>query len=199
MEWLKKLLEAATIKDGALDVTALMTSINAEFPKNAVPKETYNSVSEQLKTANKTIGDLKKDNNDNETLQATIKTHESTIATMKTDHETQIKEMTINAAIQSKLGDNKYAKLLSTQFDKSKLTVTDGNVIGLDEQFSTIKEAHKDLFTANVTGGKPNNTGGSQAPAGKRAELETVIKDPKTTLAERIAAKNQLFNLESEE
>lgn len=60
MEWLKKILEAATITDGKLDIESVMKQINTEFPKNAVPKETYNGVSEQLKTANATIKDRDK-------------------------------------------------------------------------------------------------------------------------------------------
>nr|DAY60314.1 MAG TPA: minor structural protein [Caudoviricetes sp.] len=60
MEWLKKILESATITDGKLDIEALMKQINVEFPKNAVPKDTFNGVNEQLKTANATIKDRDK-------------------------------------------------------------------------------------------------------------------------------------------
>ncbi|MFL7796636.1 hypothetical protein OIM93_06945 [Clostridium chauvoei] len=67
MEWLRKLLESAKIVDGRLDIEALMKDINTEFPKNAVPKETFNDINGQLKTANTTIADLKKNNVDNET------------------------------------------------------------------------------------------------------------------------------------
>ncbi|MDY4420178.1 MAG: scaffolding protein, partial [Clostridium perfringens] len=60
MEWLRKLLEGATITEGKLDIDGLMKSINTEFPKNAVPKDKYNEVSNDLKTANKTLDTLKK-------------------------------------------------------------------------------------------------------------------------------------------
>jgi hypothetical protein len=117
---------------------------------------------EKLDTAETTIKNLKKDNEDNETLQATIKTHEKTIATMKTDYETKIREMNITNAIQSKLTDTKYPELLATKFDKSKLSVADdGTVLGIDEQLATIKENYKDLFTPIVKGKQPNNTGGN--------------------------------------
>ena len=116
----------------------------------------------KLETAEATIGDLKKNNTDNETLQATIKTHETTIATMKTDYDTKIRDMSIQSAIKSKLTDTKYPDLLETKFDKNKLSVSeDGTVLGIDEQLATIKETYKDLFTPTVTGRQPNNTGGS--------------------------------------
>jgi hypothetical protein len=113
---------------------------------------------EKLETAEGTITTLKKDNKDNETLQQTIKTHEGTIETLKTTYEGKIKDLTINAAIQTKLTDTKYPDLLATKFDKSKLVVgTDGAVSGIDEQLTQIKETYKDLFTPAVTGRDPYN------------------------------------------
>ena len=44
MDWLKALLEAAKITNGALDVDALMQSVQAEFPKHAVPKDEFISL-----------------------------------------------------------------------------------------------------------------------------------------------------------
>lgn len=153
-----------------------------------------------LDTANKTIGDLKVANKDNETLQTTIKTHEGTIATMKTDYDNKIRDMSIKSAIQSKLTDTKYPELLETKFDKAKLSISeDGTVLGIDEQLTSIKDTYKDLFTPVVTGRQPNNNGGSQPSVGKRQELETIINDPKTSFVQRVAAKNQLFNLTEEE
>ena len=69
MEWLKAILEKAVITDGKLDVEATMKTINAEFPKHAVPKQDYNDKVKELSTANDTIKDLKKNNADNEDLQ----------------------------------------------------------------------------------------------------------------------------------
>ena len=53
MEWLKKLLEEAKITEGKLDVDGLLKNINTELPKHMTPKETFNGINEQLKTANK--------------------------------------------------------------------------------------------------------------------------------------------------
>ena len=59
MDWLKELLEKATITDGKLDVVALMELVKVEFPKHVVPKKDYNDKVTELKTANDTIADLK--------------------------------------------------------------------------------------------------------------------------------------------
>ncbi|WFA10339.1 phage scaffolding protein [Tissierella sp. Yu-01] len=155
----------------------------------------------KLETAETTIGDLKKSNKDNEELQATIKTHEGTIATMEANHKAKIRDISIQYAIKSKLTDTKYPELLETKFDKEKLVVNDdGTVVGIEEQLTTIKETYKDLFVPKVTGRDPNNSGGSPPAKSKKAELEAIINNPETKLTERIAARNQLFLLnESEE
>lgn len=62
MEWLKELIEsAAKNQDGSLNIDHLMRQINAEFPKNAIPKSKFNETRKQLKTANQMIKDLKEE------------------------------------------------------------------------------------------------------------------------------------------
>ena len=150
MEWLQKILSNAVYAaDGKLDVEATMKKVNEEAPKHIIPKEQYNGKVKELETANKTIGDLKKNNADNEELQKTIKTHEGTIKQLKADHEKEIKGMKIDAAINKALADNnaKHAELLAGKIDREKLIVSDdGTVSGLDEQMKGLKESYKDLF-----------------------------------------------------
>lgn len=113
----------------------------------------------QLKTANTTIGDLKKDNKDNEILQQTIKDHETTIETLKNDSTSKIKNLTLDNAINSKLSkvDDRYKKLLQGQFDRAKLSIKDdGSIDGLEEQIKTISETYTEWFEAPT----PNDTGG---------------------------------------
>ena len=85
MEWLKAILEKAKIEDGKLDIDGVMSTVNSEFPKYAVPKNVFNDKVTELKTANKTIEDLKQSNADNAELQNKIKGYESEIETLKTD------------------------------------------------------------------------------------------------------------------
>ena len=54
MEWLKAILEKAKIEDGKLDIDGVMSTVNSEFPKYAVPKNVFNDKVTELKTANKT-------------------------------------------------------------------------------------------------------------------------------------------------
>lgn len=76
MDWLKEILEKAVITDGKLNVDAVMKQVSAEFPKHAVPKKDFNDKAEELKKANDTIDDLKKEGIDNQKLQDKINDYE---------------------------------------------------------------------------------------------------------------------------
>ncbi|AJA42656.1 minor structural protein (endogenous virus) [Clostridium phage phiCT9441A] len=161
MEWLKKLLEGAKKKeDGSLDIESLMKQINTEFPKNAVPKETFNDINSQLKTANTTIADLKKNNGDNEALQKTIKEHEETIKTLEANAANTKKEY----ALKDKLKDlgvtdadyliYKHGGIDKFNWDK------DNNIIGLEETIKPYKESISHIFKTDKVDTKYNPTGG---------------------------------------
>lgn len=134
------------------------TSLKNADEKYSKIKSEKEDLENQLKTSNDTIEDLKKNNKDNETLQQTIKQHETTIETLKKDSEAKIRSLTIDNAINNKLAkvDDKYKKLLQTQFERDKLTIKeDGSIDGLDEQFKTITETYSEWFEAT-----PTSTGG---------------------------------------
>lgn len=99
MEWLKTILEKATITDGVLDVNGVLESVRTEIPKHFVPKADYNGKAEELKTANETIETLKKDNAGNEELQKTIKTHETTITNLQKENENMKKTYALKSAL----------------------------------------------------------------------------------------------------
>ncbi|NGT44837.1 scaffolding protein [Clostridium perfringens] len=99
MEWLRKLLEGATITDGKLDIDGLMKSINTEFPKNAVPKEKYNEVSNDLKTANKTLDNLRKNHKDVEDLQKEIEGYKTKMSDLEATRAKEQKEFTIKSKL----------------------------------------------------------------------------------------------------
>lgn len=161
MEWLKKLLEDAKKKeDGSLDIESLMKDINAEFPKNAVPKETFNDINGQLKTANTTIANLKKNNGDNEALQKTIKEHEATIKTLEINAANTKKEY----ALKDKLKDlgvtdadyliYKHGGIDKFNWDK------DNNVIGLENTIKPYKETISHIFKTDKVDTKYSPTSG---------------------------------------
>ncbi|PKM74919.1 MAG: hypothetical protein CVU92_04075 [Firmicutes bacterium HGW-Firmicutes-17] len=106
MEWLKKLLEAAKINDGVLDIDGLMAQVNAEFPKQAVPKETFNAVSSDLKQAKKDIAtrdtqlqELKDSAGDIETLKTTIETMAQDNTKAEAKYQKEIAEIKRSTAI----------------------------------------------------------------------------------------------------
>ncbi len=77
---------------------------------------------------------------------------------------------------------------------------------GLTDKLKTVKETYKELFTPPVSGKTPPNNGKTTpqvtGDATRREQLEKLINDPNTRLADRIAARNELFSLnqaESEE
>lgn len=188
MEWLRRLLESGKIVDGKLDVEGLLATVNAEYPKHAIPKETYNDVAEQLKTANTTIGTLKKEHGDVEALQATIKTHEETIATMEKEHKTKINDMAVDAAIEKALlgSKAKHTDLLTGKFDRDKITVKDGTVTGVDEQLKTFKDTYKDLFEEKLSGRTPANPDGI-TPTGSSG-FDSIVNNADNMTAEQVAA-----------
>lgn len=189
MEWLRKLLEGAKKKeDGSIDIEELMKQVNTEFPKNAVPKDKYNDVSEQLKTANTTITDLKKNNADNETLQQTIKEHEKTIKTQKADYEAKVRNLTLDSAIEKALvnAKAKHTDLLSGKIDRDKLVISeDGKVTGIDEQLKGLKDNYKDLFEEKISGIPPANPEGG---SGGNVTYESLIANADNMTAEEVAA-----------
>lgn len=85
MEWIKSIMEKHTDAEGKVDMTAAMAEVNTEFPKNAVPKETFNQKNEDLKTANKLVEELK--SVDAEGLQKKIEEHEEAYATLTAERE----------------------------------------------------------------------------------------------------------------
>ncbi|MFR5264530.1 phage scaffolding protein [Clostridium sp.] len=180
MDWLKQILKNAKVEDGQLNVEELLSAINKEFPKHAVPKETFNNTNEQLKTANKTIDDLKKNNKDNGELQKTIEAHKETIKTMEKQHSEELRNIKVDTAINGLLSTNKakYTDLLLSKFDKSKIIVNDdGSITGLEEQFNGIKENYADLFEIVTDVNKSND--GNNGSAVSNTNNSTYTYTPK--------------------
>lgn len=141
--------------------------IEAEKEKATTTSTELEEVKKQLKEANSTITELKKNNADNEALQAKVKEYEDTIKTQKADYEAKVRNLTLDSAIEKALSNAgaKHIDLLSTKIDREKLKIeTDGKVTGLDEQISAYKESYKDLFTPKIEGRDPNNNGGGKPP-----------------------------------
>ncbi len=147
MQWLLDLIAKHT-KDGVLNNEALIKEVNTEFPKHAVPKSDFNELNEQLKTANGTIADLKKNNTDNEALQNTIKEHEQTISGLKADAEKTKKEYTLKEKLRDQnVTDPDYLIYKHGGVDKFTFD-KDGNPIGLEDTVKPYKESIPHIFKA---------------------------------------------------
>jgi hypothetical protein len=180
MEWLKKLIEEAKKnEDGSINIDELMKAINVEFPKNAVPKATFNDVNTQLKTANDAIDTLKKSNKDNEDLQTKVKTYEATIETMKTDSEKQIKELVLKDKLREVgVKDADYLIFKHGGVDKFNYDST-GNIVGLEDTLKPYRESMAYNFNTGKVETKYNPTGGENSKTG---DLATLMKDPNFNL-----------------
>ncbi|MBI6029125.1 phage scaffolding protein [Clostridium perfringens] len=153
MEWLRKLLEGAVIEDGKLDINGLMKLINTEFPKNAVPKEKYNEVSNDLKTANKTLDNLRKNHKDVEDLQKEIEGYKTKMSDLEATRAKEQKEFTIK----SKLKD-----LGCTDLDYMLYKLGDIDKLDLEKDWENkakeLKENNATFFPVEENkGDKPKN------------------------------------------
>jgi predicted RNase H-like nuclease (RuvC/YqgF family) len=109
----------------------------------------------QLNTANTTIADLKKNNTDNETLQNTIKEHESTIDTLKKEAGDKSFSYALKDALKSAGCID--SKALEVYLSKEHLKLDGEKIFGLDEQLKDLKESKKYLFEGEA---EPKGTGG---------------------------------------
>ena len=161
----EQLIEMGLTEEQADKVLAAHKEVLAGF----IPKARFDEVNEtkkdleqQIQERDNQLKDLQGKVKGNEELEKTIKELQEANKATKEQYEDKIKDMTITAAIQSKLTDAKYPDLLLTKFDRSKLSIAeDGTVLGIDEQLTALKEQYKDLFKPDLKGREPNNIGGT--------------------------------------
>lgn len=161
----KELLKALSLTDEQINnITAKMkeekiytTSLENADERYTKLKGQKADLDEQIKTANATIEDLKKNNKDNEALQQTIQDHEATIENLKKESA----QKDFNYALDSALKDNKCknAKALKALLDLDNIKFNEGKLEGLEGQLNALKESDGYLFdTSNPA---PGNTGGA--------------------------------------
>lgn len=162
MEWLKAILEKAKIEDGKLDIDGVMSTVNSEFPKHAVPKNVFNDKVKELSTANETIEDLKQSNADNEGLQDKIKRYESEIETLKTNALNTAKTYALKEQL-SKAGVTDADYLIYKQGGIDKFTFDkDGKPVGVDDILKPLREdkTYSHLFAEKGGAYTPKSGGG---------------------------------------
>lgn len=90
---------------------------------NWIPKDKFNALNKQLKTANTTILDLKKNNKDYETLQVKVEEYESKVK----EYEKKIADMQFNYVLEKLL---KGANVRNTKAVKALLSLKDVKLDG---------------------------------------------------------------------
>lgn len=161
----KELLKAQNLTDEQINnITAKMkeekiytTSLENADERYTKLKGQKADLDEQIKAANTTITELKKNNKDNEALQQTIQDHEATIENLKKESA----QKDFNYALDSALKDNKCknAKALKALLDLDNIKFNEGKLEGLEGQLTALKESDGYLFdTSNPA---PGNTGGT--------------------------------------
>lgn len=161
----KELLKAQSLTDEQINnITAKMkeekiytTSLENADERYTKLKSQKADLDEQIKAANTTITELKKNNKDNEALQKTIQDHETTIENLKKESA----QKDFNYALDSALKDNKCknAKALKALLDLDNIEFNEGKLEGLEGQLNALKESDGYLFdTSNPA---PGNTGGA--------------------------------------
>lgn len=161
----KEILKAQSLTDEQINnITAKMkeekiytTSLENADERYTKLKGQKADLDEQIKAANTTITELKKNNKDNEALQQTIQDHETTIENLKKESA----QKDFNYALDSALKDNKCknAKALKALLDLDNIKFNEGKLEGLEGQLNALKESDGYLFdTSNPA---PGNTGGA--------------------------------------
>lgn len=161
----KEILKAQSLTDEQINnITAKMkeekiytTSLENADERYTKLKGQKADLDEQIKAANTTITELKKNNKDNEALQQTIQDHEATIENLKKESA----QKDFNYALDSALKDNKCknAKALKALLDLDNIKFNEGKLEGLEGQLTALKESDGYLFdTSNPA---PGNTGGA--------------------------------------
>lgn len=186
----RKFLEDLGLTKEQIDSVMAENGKDIESEKEKITATTteLEDIKTQLKEANTTITDLKKNNGDNEALQTKVKEYENTIKTQKGDYDTKVRNLTLDSAINNTLNKAKakHSDLLASKFDRDKLVINeDGSVSGLDDQLKGLKENYKDLFQEKISGQTPANPEGGSA---QNNTYEALMANSDKMTAEEVAA-----------
>lgn len=151
MEWIIDILKKYQKEDGTIDLATAEQEIKSEFPKQAVPKTVFNEKSEQLKTANATIDELKnnskgsQDNQNsqgNEELQTQLEKYKNRIAELEAQEKTNAMNYQARSALEKAgISDVEYGLYLLGTLEADE----QGNVKDLDNKINDLR-ASKPVF-----------------------------------------------------
>ena len=124
--------------------------------------EAKKTLEEDVKARDKQLEELKKSNEDNETLQGQIKKLQDSNKAEKERYESELKSLKIANAVKLAVNGKVHDEdLVAGLIDKEKLVIDEnGGIIGLEEQVKSLQEKKAFLFKSEDTGSyKPQNGG----------------------------------------
>lgn len=152
MEWIIDILKKYQKEDGTIDLATAEQEIKSEFPKQAVPKTVFNEKSEQLRTANATISELKnnskggQDNQDsqgNEELQTQLEKYKNRIAELEAQEKTNAMNYQARSALEKAgISDVEYGLYLLGTLEADE----QGNVKDLDNKINDLRTSKPVFF-----------------------------------------------------
>ena len=157
MEWIIDILKKYQKEDGTIDLATAEQEIKSEFPKQAVPKTVFNEKSEQLRTANATIDELKNNSKGgqenqenqenqgsqgNEELQTQLEKYKNRIAELEAQEKTNAMNYQARSALEKAgISDVEYGLYLLGTLEADE----QGNVKDLDNKINDLR-ASKPVF-----------------------------------------------------
>lgn len=152
MEWIIDILKKYQKEDGTIDLATAEQEIKSEFPKQAVPKTVFNEKSEQLRTANATIDELKnnskggqdnKDSQGNEELQTQLEKYKNRIAELEAQEKTNAMNYQARSALEKAgISDVEYGLYLLGTLEADE----QGNVKDLDNKINDLRTSKPVFF-----------------------------------------------------
>lgn len=152
MEWIIDILKKYQKEDGTIDLATAEQEIKSEFPKQAVPKTVFNEKSEQLRTANATISELRnnsKGGQDNqvsqgdEDLQTQLEKYKNRIEELETQEKTNAMNYQARSALEKAgISDVEYGLYLLGTLEADE----QGNVKDLDNKINDLRTSKPVFF-----------------------------------------------------
>lgn len=146
MEWIIDILKKYQKEDGTIDLATAEQEIKSEFPKQAVPKTVFNEKSEQLKTANATIDELRngdKNSQGNEELQTQLEKYKNRIAELEAQEKTNAMNYQARSALEKAgISDVEYGLYLLGTLEADE----QGNVKDLDNKINDLRTSKPVFF-----------------------------------------------------
>lgn len=155
LKGLKELLKKVR-EDAALTEEQVEDELNKILPEAWIPKSKFNELTEaeklaksQLEQTNKQLEELKKGSTLTEEQKKQLETLKTQLEEQKATHETEVKKLRMNHAIETELSKAKAKNLKAARalLDESKIVLgEDGTIAGLKEQLEAIQKDNAYLF-----------------------------------------------------